>query len=223
VVDQVTTEEIFYMFGTSEERRAAREQRRAERAAELSARKQHRDDLKAFVQTHKRHRIATFNDVHLFPDCIIRLPGFASMNSLTNLTAEPEMFPIGGVQATVENSGGIGGRSTLARTMVPGAHGWQKKVDTRESWLMITGPSFQWAVKVEPMLSKAARQFAAQVTGAGNAAAQAVQPAVPAQRPAGPSALDERRKLAELRDAGIVTAQEFEATKARLLVRQPHF
>jgi hypothetical protein len=209
------------MFGTNEGRRAARDQRRAERAAELSARKQHRDDLKAFVQMHKRHRIATFNDVHLFPDRIVRVPGFASMNSLTNLTAEPESFPISGVQATVENSGGISGRSTLARTMVPGAHGWQKKIDTRETWLMITGPNFQWAVKVEPMLSQAARQFAAKVTGAGNAGAARVapspQPVVPAPRPTAPSALDELRKLAEMRDAGIVTPQEFEATKARLL------
>jgi hypothetical protein len=204
------------MFGMSEEQKAARARRRADAEAQLLAKKKQRDDLKAYVRDHKRERIATFADLHLFPDRIIRLPGFLS-NSLTNMLAEPEGFPIAGVQATVENSGGISGRSTLARTMVPGAHGWQKKVDTRESWLMITGPDFQWAVKVEPMMSKFAREFAAQVTGAGNAAARTTQPAVPAQRPAAPSALDELRKLAELRDAGIVTPQEFEATKARLL------
>jgi hypothetical protein len=207
------------MFRMNEERKAARDQRRAERGAELEARKQHRDDLKAYVREHRRERIATFNDVHLFPDRIIRLPGFASMNSLTNLTAQPEMFPIAGVHAAVENSGGVGGRSTLARTVVPGAHGWQKKVDTRESWLMISGPTFQWAMKVEPNMSAIARQFAAKVTGAG-AGAAATRPAQPAgsgPQPMPASPLDELRKLAELRDAGIVTQQEFEATKARLL------
>jgi hypothetical protein len=112
VVDRVTTEKISYMLGTSDGRRAAPEQRRAERAAETSARKQHRHDLKAFVQTHKPARIAEFNDVRLFPDRIIRLPGLASMNSLTNWTAEPDVFQVAGVQAAVER---ISGRSTLAR------------------------------------------------------------------------------------------------------------
>jgi hypothetical protein len=57
------------------------------------------------------------------------------------------------------------------------------------------------------------------VTNAGNAAAPRTdQPAGPPQQhAAAPIALDELRKLAELRDAGIITPQEFEATKARLL------
>jgi hypothetical protein len=38
-------------------------------------------------------------------------------------------------------------------------------VDTRKFWLMITGPNFQWAVKVEPMMSTFARDVAAKVTG----------------------------------------------------------
>jgi hypothetical protein len=82
---------------------------------------------------------------------------------------------------------------------------------------MITGPNFPWAVKVEPMMSTFARDFAAKVTRAGNAAAaRARRSPVPAQRPTAPSAMDELRKLAELRDAGIVTPQEFEATNPRL-------
>jgi hypothetical protein len=40
-----------------------------------------------------------------------------------------------------------------------------QEVDTHEYWLMITGPNFQWAVKVEPMMSTFARDFAAKVTG----------------------------------------------------------
>ncbi|WP_433274049.1 SHOCT domain-containing protein [Pseudonocardia xinjiangensis] len=54
------------------------------------------------------------------------------------------------------------------------------------------------------------------MTGVG-AAAAAAPPAAPGPRPIPPSALDELRKLAELRDAGTVTQQEFEAAKARLL------
>ncbi len=75
---------------------------------------------------------------------------------------------------------------------------------------MITGPNFQWAVKVEPMMSTFARDLAAKVTGPGSRRCPRRRPPVPAQRPAAPSAMDELRKLAELRDAGIVTPQEFE-------------
>ncbi|WP_433274047.1 hypothetical protein ACQPZA_24235 [Pseudonocardia xinjiangensis] len=82
----------------------------------MLARKKHREDLKAYVKEHKRERITHFNDVHLFPGRIIRLPGFASMSSMINFAAEPEMFPVAGVSASVENTGGISGRSTLTRT-----------------------------------------------------------------------------------------------------------
>lgn len=99
----------------------------------------------------------------------------------------------------------------VGRAAAEPAHGGQKKIDTRETWLMIEGPSFQWAVKVEPAMSAFARDFAAKMTSAGNAAAPAQQPAV------SPGLADELRKLAELRDAGVLTLQEFDAAKARIL------
>ena len=68
----------------------------------------------------------------------------------------------------------------------------------------------------ESVLSSMARRFAAKVTGAGAAARQA-QVSERGEPQVGPSAMDELRKLAEFRDAGIVTQEEFERTKARLL------
>ncbi len=220
-----------HVFRRDEEQKAAREQRKAERqeageqrrteAQERSAAiKDHRAELKSYVKEHRKERIAEFSDVHLFPDRIIRLPGLASMGSLTNLTAEAESFPVAGVKAEVDQVGAVSARSTLTRTLVPGAHGWQKKVDDREWWLTITGAEFQWVLKVEPMLKTLARQFAAKVTGTGNAAAAQSAAGMPnlAESPTmQSSAMDELRKLSELRDAGVVSQQEFDEAKARLL------
>ncbi|WP_245887967.1 SHOCT domain-containing protein [Geodermatophilus tzadiensis] len=218
------------MFRRDEGQRAVREQRKAERQQEREHRrteaqkrseadKAYRADLKLYVKEHRKERVAEFSDVHLFSDRIIRLPGLASVGSITNLTAEAECFPVAGVTAVLDQVGAVSARSTLTRTLVPGAHGWQKKIDDREWWLTITGPEFQWVLSVAPMLKTVARQFAAEVTGTGNAAAQDITalPAPAESSTAHASAMDELRKLAELRDAGVVTHREFDETKARLL------
>ncbi len=66
-------------------------------------------------------------------------------------------------------SGGVAARSTLSRSLAPGMHGWQKKIDSRELAIVIDGPDAQWVVDVpagHTLVLKAARQFAAAVNTA---------------------------------------------------------
>lgn len=82
---------------------------------------------------------------------------------------------------------------------------------------MIDGPDFQWRIEYPPQLDLGgARKFVTAVnTAARSAAGPAATPAT-ALVPS-PDPMEQLRKLAELRDAGIVTNEEFEAKKAQLL------
>lgn len=184
--------------------------RQARYEALQEERRQRRDkklDLKAYVKANPP--IASYNGVHVYPDRIIRLPDIAG--GMIGVVAECR--PVAGVSASTEQDGAVSARSTLTRSMVPGMHGWQKKTDSRRGFLVIDGPDFQWQVAFTPQFNQGAgaRKFAAAVTTAGRQAAPAASAA------GAPDPLDQLRKLAELRDAGIVTAEEFEAKKAALL------
>lgn len=120
-------------------------------------------DPRAWVKANKRHRIAELAGVNVFADRIIRLNTWPLPGG--------DVQPVAGVEATVDLSGGVSGRATLTRTAIPGAHGWQKKVDTRETWLVVDGPDFQWTVQVPQVLASKARGFAAAITTAGRRAA----------------------------------------------------
>jgi hypothetical protein len=95
--------------------------------------------------------------------------------------------------------------------------------DTRQSYLTIEGPKVAIAVKLASNsggVVASARKFAAQVNGlaqqfGGTAATpQPASAAAPAD-----SIPDQIAKLAELRDAGALTAEEFAAKKTELLKR----
>jgi hypothetical protein len=188
-------------------------------------------ELKQFVQDNKQHRVAHLRGVHLFPDRIIRLPegllGGLLGGGMQNMTADAECYPLASVTATVEQAGGVsvGGRSTLTRSLVPGMHGWQKKTeaDTREAWLVVSGPQFQWQVQ---LVAKGltgtngevglARQFAAKINGA--ASKFSGPPQQNTTQPASP--MDELVKLADLHTRGLLTREEFEVGKRRFLGMQ---
>lgn len=121
------------------------------------------ETMKAWVKANRQARIAELAGVHVFPDRIIRMQPWPGQHG--------EEYPIAGVQASVDQEGGLSGRATLTRTAVPGAHGWQKKVDTRETWLVVDGPDFQWSVQVPQPNAGQARGFAAAITTAGRRAA----------------------------------------------------
>lgn len=127
-------------------------------AANQSARRAR--ELKAFVKTNRSHEVARFGTIHVFPDRLVRLPTFAG--GLATLDVEPDMRPIHDVTAQVDAEGGVSSRTTLTRALTVG-DGWGKKIDTRKTWLTITGPDWQWTVQVPAHEAAQARQFVAEL------------------------------------------------------------
>jgi hypothetical protein len=134
--------------------------------------KQHADqrkELKAYVKKHSAELVGSLPTqtgmIYLFPDRIIRL----------RTSEQPESQPIAGVTATMEQIGGVSARTTLTRAATVG-DGWQKEVDTRQTFLIVDGPEFQWSLPIPTPPAMAAqqftatRQFASAVTAAGRAA-----------------------------------------------------
>lgn len=124
--------------------------------------------------------------------------------------------PIAGARATVDTAGELSRRITVSRLALTGlfALGWQKKVDTRELYLLVEGDGWAIAVPVDPDQGAKARAFAARINAAASAARPADEPARSAV-----DIPDQIRKLGELRASGLLTGDEFEAKKSDLLER----
>lgn len=120
-----------------------------------------------YVREHKKDVIAKVAGLYLFEDRIVRL------SSLFNYGTDNDIQPVAGAIARVDTAGGIAARATLARSAVPGMHGWQQKIDTRELWIVIDGPTFQWQVQVlRTNDAHKARKFAEKVNTVSRLAAE---------------------------------------------------
>jgi len=117
--------------------------------------------------------------------------------------------PVAGAHARVDTAGDLSSRITASRLILTGplALGLRKKKDTRELYLIIEGRGWAISESVPPYQGKQAREFAAKINGQATTAAPTGDP------------LTQLRELGELRDAGVVTTEEFEAKKAALLER----
>lgn len=126
-------------------------------------------------------------------------------------------YPLSGANATVDTAGQLSRRVSLTRVALTGplAWAWRKKVDDRELYLVIEGDGWATSAAVDPKLGEEARAFAAKI----NAAAKRTKPSEPPHAPHAADPIERLRALSELRDAGIITADEFEAKKADLLGR----
>lgn len=126
--------------------------------------------------------------------------------------------PVAGARAVVDTVGQLTARITATRLVLTGplALGWRKRVDTRELYLMIEGVGWAISVPVDPDQGPKARAFAAKVNAAASAAAASKSPT---DVGAEPDIADQIRKLGELRDAGILTEDEFATKKTQLLER----
>lgn len=133
--------------------------------------------------------------------------------------------PVAGARATIESAGEIQRRITASRLVLTGplALAWRKKRDLRELYLTVEGNGFGFTVRVDPKLGLAARQFAATVNAESSkwtgvdAELERAQTSIPAPAPAGEDVADRLRKLAELRDEGILTDEELAQQKAAVL------
>jgi hypothetical protein len=126
--------------------------------------------------------------------------------------------PLVGARATVDAAGQLTARITATRLVLTGplALALRKKVDQRELYLMVEGAGWAISVAVNPEQGAEARAFAAKI----NAAATAAEMASGGDRERPLADIpDQIRKLGELRDAGLLTDDEFSAKKAELLAR----
>lgn len=161
-------------------KRAAKRQEKDEKRGLLrqdaDAAKERVANVRSHVKEHRGDRLATIavgtKVLSLFPDRIIRLP-IIGPPLLDGTNYDDMMRPIEGVEAELVESGSVSSRSTLTRTLVPGAHGWQKKMDNRDFRLVTTGSNFEWTIKVQgtgpggSMLVGQARKFAAAANDVG--------------------------------------------------------
>jgi hypothetical protein len=126
--------------------------------------------------------------------------------------------PLAGARATVDAAGQLTARITATRLVLTGplALGLRKKVDQRELYLIVEGGGWAISAGVDPDQGAKARAFAARINAAGSVAVAA--------EPTGGAAAaidipDQIRRLGELRDAGLLTDDEFAAKKTELLER----
>jgi hypothetical protein len=141
-------------------------------------------------------------------------------------------FAGGEVTATCDSAGNIAvtrGRNLAAKgvgTVLLGPIGLfgmgnakERQVDTRELYLLVEGPGWAYTQKFQPDLGGPLRQFAQQinVVAAKHHKTQSDRTSVPAA--SAPDIAAQLRELATLRDDGVLTAEEFAASKAKLLER----
>lgn len=112
--------------------------------------------------------ISSYVDLHLYSDRLIWLKTFE----------ESESQPITEVSAIADETGAVHSRSTLARSAVPGMHGWQKKDDNRKAYIVVDGPDFQWQVEYPTNQSDLARKFISAVNTKSRQARKAVDPTI---------------------------------------------
>ena len=97
---------------------------------------------------------------------------------------------------------------TATRLVLTGplALAWRKKTDTRELYLLVEGEGWAISVPVDPKKGAEARVFAAKINAAASSQAAPAAAGAPAPEPSAPAssdALEQIRKLGELRDAGL--------------------
>jgi hypothetical protein len=156
----------------------------------------------------------------------------ASFNGITvtadRIQSHDGSGPLPGATARVESAGEITSRLSATRLVAfgPLALLARKKVDLRELYLTVEGDGFSIVRKLDPKKDgENARRFAAEVNAlAGAAGRPATAPravAAPADSATVPPAdpIEQIQRLAQLRDAGVITTEEFEAKKAELLSR----
>ena len=125
---------------------------------------------------------------------------------------------IAGARATVDAAGQLTARITATRLVLTGplALGMRKKVDHRELYLIVEGVGWAISAAVDPDQGAKARAFAARINAAGSVAAAAGSTEEPA---AAVDIPDQIRQLGALRDAGLLTQDEFASKKTELLER----
>lgn len=133
------------------------------------------------------------------------------------LVTPKDSYPLAGARAVVETGGQIEKRVTATRLILTGpfALGLRKKNDSRTLYLLVEGDGWAVTEQLKPRMEAQARSFAAQL----NAIASSLRPTGDSAASDGGDPLEALQRLGELRDQGVITADEFDTKKAELLGR----
>lgn len=114
------------------------------------------------------------------------------------------------VMASVDAGGQIRGQKSVAAVLAFGILGLAatKKVDERTLYLSLVGPGLSLVLELPPDRVEGARRFAALIASHA-----------PGPTPGASDIPAQIKSLADLRDAGVLTDEEFSAKKADLLAR----
>jgi hypothetical protein len=196
------------------EKKGARADAKAQKQEARAGAKAEREAKEAALAAERGKRLASFRGVTLFERVIVTPDGES---------------PLAGTQATVDAAGQLmqTQRATLTRFALTGGLGAiafkkKKNIDTRELYLLIDAPAVASAITCPPTEGAGARRFAAQVNSAAKVTAtpepaEGEAPAQEAPTSAGADVADQLRKFAQLHDEGILSDEEFQAQKAKLL------
>lgn len=94
--------------------------------------------------------------------------GPVALENGDTLIYEKQRYPVQGATARVESVGDLQSRITATRLLTTGvfAFALKKKKDSRELYLTVTGPGFEFVAEVDPKKGLEARQFAARINAA---------------------------------------------------------
>lgn len=193
-----------------------KERRQAEGAKRKGQREQALDELqakRAELQEERWERKGKTAKARVSPGA-----GFAGVSLTDGRVSSPQGGgSVAGAHATVDTAGQLSRRMTATRLVLTGplALAWRKKKDDREVYLLIEGQGWAISAPVDPKRGAQARDFAAKINAAASAAGAS---APPAETPA-PDVYDQLQKLADLRDAGVLSPAEFNTKKADLMKR----
>lgn len=135
------------------------------------------------------------------------------------ITTSDDDWPVAGAVARVESAGEITSRLSATRIGLLGPLGFfaRKRIDKRELYLTVQGPGWSIVKELNADTDGAsARSFAGKINAAASAEpVEAVPPALPPAQ----ATTEVLRELGQLRNAGVITPDEFTAKKTELLGR----
>lgn len=127
-------------------------------------------------------------------------------------------WKIAGAQAEFQHGADLGGRVTLTRVALTGVFALGLKKDRSKVYIAVQLPDGQQVlIEGKAKEEKQARRFANQIQQAANHYAEKEPAAPPA--PAADDPIEQIKKLADLREAGALTEDEFATKKAEILGR----
>jgi hypothetical protein len=152
-----------------------------------------------------------------------RLLRFAKITvTATDVSSPWGSGPLAGAHVNVDTEGNLTRRPRVGAVLVFGVLGLaaSKTVDQREVFVSVEGQGFGFAVQLPPWRAAEARTFASRFNGIQAEAAMPMSSTAERTTPTPQDdPFDQLRKLGELREADLISQEQFDAKRVELLGR----